>query len=357
VTRPKVVVVALGRATLGETRRVESWRAIFGAADAEVTVVELLTHHRANLRSVATQVGGVVGGRTVPETLAWSQVSLRRQLNQLEPDVVVAVTTRAFSAGVAAAARRVVLDFVDPLSISYRDRARLEERLHSKARYRALAPFHERIERSAGDAALVRTAAGWSDAKSLSAEWVPNVVELHLTHAVVQPRYDVLFVGSLYFAPNVEALERLAEAWPRVAHERPGVTALVAGRAPSPRVTELAKLHGWTLQADFDDIADVTSQARIAVAPLVRASGIQNKVLEAAAFGLPQVVSPQALAGLRPGFPAEVAARQDELGPLIAALLADQARQAELHDAGIEEVRRTYVPEAWTDWAQRLIGG
>jgi glycosyltransferase involved in cell wall biosynthesis len=248
-----------------------------------------------------------------------------------------------------------VLDFVDPLSISYRDRARLEERLRSKARYRALAPFHERIERSAGDAAIVRTAAGWSDAESLSAEWVPNVVELHLTHAAVQPRYDMLFVGSLYFAPNVEAIERLAEAWPQVVHERPGVTALIAGRAPSRRVTELADLHGWTLQADFDDIADVTSQARIAVAPLVRASGIQNKVLEAAASGLPQVVSPQALAGLRPGFPAEVAARQEELGPLIANLLGDDARQAELRDAGIEEVRRTYVPEAWTDWANRLI--
>jgi hypothetical protein len=93
------------------------------------------------------------------------------------------------------------------------------------------------------------------------------------------------------------------------------------------------------------------------VAPLARTSGIQNKVLEAAALGLPQVVSPQALAGLRPGFPAEVAAREDELAPRIVELLADTARQAQLRAAGIDEVRTHYVAEAWAGWANRTLQG
>lgn len=335
---PRVVVLALGGASLGEARRVESWRAIFDAAGAEVGVVELLSYRRAQLRS-----GPGVLGRTVPERLAWSDVSLRRHLTRLEPQAVVAVTTRAFSAAVAAGAPSVILDFVDTSSVSARDRPRLEERLRAKAR------------RPASAGAITRTAAGWADAQSLSAEWVPNVTALTPGPVTGEPTYDVLFVGSLQYPPNEEAIERLASAWPSVLKERPGATAVLAGRRPTARVAELAGEHGWALLPDFPDVATVAAQARIAVAPLARTSGIQNKVLEAAALGLPQVVSPQALAGLRPGFPAEIASREDELAPRIVSLLADVGRQEELRAAAVDEVRRHYVAEAWAPWAARLM--
>jgi len=170
-----------------------------------------------------------------------------------------------------------------------------------------------------------------------------------------EPTYDVLFVGSLQYPPNVEAVERLADAWPYVLRHRPDATALVAGRRPTARVAQVVADQGWSLLPDFPDIATVASQARIAVAPLARTSGIQNKVLEAAALGLPQVVTPQALAGLRPGFPAEVASREDELGPRIVELLGDTARQEELRAAAVDEVRHHYVAEAWAGWANRAL--
>lgn len=336
---------------MGEARRVESWRAIFDAAGADVGIVELLSYRRAQLRSS----GAKALGRTVPERLAWSDISLRRQLTKLEPQVVIAVTTRAFSAAVAAAAPRVVLDFVDTSSVPVRDRVRLEVRLRASALRRASGDDHVDLAAPPGGGAIVRTTAGWSDAEALSAEWVPNVTALTPGAANAEPQHDVLFVGSLEYPPNVEAIERLAQAWPYVLQHRPHATALVAGRRPAARVAELVTEHNWTLLPDFDDIAEVASQARIAVAPLARTSGIQNKVLEAAALGLPQVVSPQALAGLRPGFPAEVASREDEIGPRIVELLSDVARQAELRAAGVEEVRRTYVAEAWVDWTARIL--
>lgn len=315
----------------------ESWRAIFHTAGAEVGVVELLSYRRAQLRS-----GPGVLGRTVPERLAWSDISLRRHLTRLEPQAVIAVTTRAFSAAVAAGAPRVILDFVDASSVGPIDRARLEVRMRARA---ADPP----------DGAIVRTTAGWADAESLSAEWVPNVTALTQRHAGGGASYDVLFVGSLQYPPNVEAVERLADAWPAVLRERPAATAVIAGRKPTARIAELVAERGWALLPDFPDVATVAAQARIAVAPLARTSGIQNKVLEAAALGLPQVVTPQALAGLRPGFPAEVAARDDELAPRILELLADPVRQASLRAAGIDEVRRHYMAEAWTEWANRAL--
>ena len=331
-------MLALGGASLGEARRVESWRAIFETAGAEVGVVELLSYRRAQLRS-----GPGVLGRTVPERLAWSDISLRRHLTRLGPQVVVAVTTRAFSAAVAAGAPRVVLDFVDASSVRPLDRARLEVRMRAKA------------DDSSPGGAIIRTTAGWSDAESLSAEWVPNVTALTPGRVTGAPAYDVLFVGSLQYPPNIEAVERLADAWPAVLEARPGASAVIAGRKPTNRVAELVAERGWALLPDFPDVATVAAQARMAVAPLARTSGIQNKVLEAAALGLPQVVTPQALAGLRPGFPAEVASREDELAPRIVSLLADLTRQAELRAAGMDEVRSHYVAEAWIEWANRIL--
>jgi len=237
-------VLALGGASLGEARRVESWRAIFDAAGAEVGVVELLSYRRAQLRS-----GPGVLGRTVPERLAWSDISLRRHLTKLEPQVVVAVTTRAFSAAVAAGAPRVVLDFVDASSMPTRDRMRLEVRMRAKAR-RGEPDDADNADAvptdlAAPGGAIVRTTAGWADAESLSAEWVPNVTALTPCTPRGAPTYDVLFVGSLQYPPNVEAVERLAAAWPDVLRHRPTATALVAGRRPTVRVTQIVAERGW----------------------------------------------------------------------------------------------------------------
>ena len=43
---------------------------------------------------------------------------------------------------------------------------------------------------------------------------------------------------------------------------------------------------------------------------------------------------------------------QEDLGQRIVDLLSDSARQAELQAASLEEVRRTYVPDAWGGWAR-----
>lgn len=62
----RAVIQALGRPqATGETRRVESWTAIPGAARAEVHVVRLLDH-RPNPRSIAS-LTGLVKARVVPE--------------------------------------------------------------------------------------------------------------------------------------------------------------------------------------------------------------------------------------------------------------------------------------------------
>jgi hypothetical protein len=91
--------------------------------------------------------------------------------------------------------------------------------------------------------------------------------------------------------------------------------------------------------------------------PLVHASGIQTKVLEAALHGLPQVVDPVAVAGMRPGFPVFVADGDGELVAETTRLLDDAPALAASSEAARRHMREHYAAAAFEDWARRQLDG
>jgi hypothetical protein len=337
---------------MGEVRRVSSWRQLFTAAGADVAEVPLAPDRRPHLDGAVA----VARGDAAPERLAWSGRRLGDALGAIDPDVVVVVSTRAFDPRMVAGRATVVLDQVDSLARSYHDRAALVDGLPRRVGYRSLAALHARVERRIRSTGVRRVAAGWSDALTLGAEWVPNLVDTSLAAVPgADPDTDVLFFGTLRYPPNVDALERLGRLWPSVEGARPGTTALIAGAAPTPRVVELCRGHGWELLADFSSLPEVAARARVAVAPLSRVAGIQNKVLDAAALALPQVVTPDALEGFAPGLPLPTCATDTELVAEVLRLLDDpDAARAEAM-ALREHVLRAYGTERWAAWAAPLV--
>jgi glycosyltransferase involved in cell wall biosynthesis len=141
-----------------------------------------------------------------------------------------------------------------------------------------------------------------------------------------------------------------------VQRRRPGTTALVAGAAPTDEVLALCTGHGWQLCRDFDDVSTVYARGRVAIAPLDHTAGIQIKVLEAAALGVAQVVSPAALAGLAPGFPVHVAATDHEFVDGLIALLDHDADRVELASAAAQHVEERYSAQAWAAAAATAVG-
>lgn len=348
-----VVIVSLGRGhAMGEVRRVASWRQLFSAAGATVTEITVDLGRRPHVAGA----GAVLSGDAAPERLAWAGTRLRDQLQANPPDLVVAVSTRAYDPRVFADVPALVLDQVDSLARSYRDRAAVVDGIHRRAGYRLLGALHGRVERRLQQSRVARTAAGWTDARSLGATWVPNLVDPDLSPVSdVQPDTDLLFVGTLRYPPNVDALERLATMWPSVQTARPGTTLLVAGSSPIERVRVLCKRHGWELVPDFPSLPALAARARAAVAPLCRVAGLQNKVLDAAALALPQVVSAAALEGFAPGFPLTGHRDDREFVADVVRLLDDPATAAAeartLHD----HVQAHYTSERWVPWAREAI--
>lgn len=112
---------------------------------------------------------------------------------------------------------------------------------------------------------------------------------------------DVVFAGVFNYEPNEQAALWFArEVWPTVRAARPDATFTLVGMDPSRAVRALSAQPGIRVTGTVPDVRPYLWSASVSVAPLLVARGLQNKVLEAVAAGLPCVVTPQVAEGLPP---------------------------------------------------------
>ena len=142
-------------------------------------------------------------------------------------------------------------------------------------------------------------------------------------------RFDTILTGAMDYAPNGAAAAFFArEVLPLL----PGVTFAAVGARPTPAVKALAELPGVTVTGRVADIRPYLAAARVAVAPLDVARGVQNKVLEAMAMGLPVVASSGAArgSGAEPGAHLVTADGAEATAEAVRGLLADPEAAAAL---------------------------
>lgn len=347
-----MAVAALGRSqAFGERERIRTWESVLTQAGHEVLVVHLLG--QASFRPPSLRrAGSAITGTVVPESLSWSPRAALATMQPFAPDAVIAITARAHHPALAAASPRYVLDLVDMLSASYRDRGRMMRGLRS-AGYFALAVAHRRFERNGH---LNRTVlAGHAEATQLGATWLPLVRRAPEEVSQRATPVDVVFFGNLAYPPNIEAVVQLGRLWPDILSARPQTSVRIAGASPAPVVRELASCHGWELVADFDRLDDVLGGARIAIAPLRHASGIQTKILDAADHGVCQLITPAAARGLHPTAPFPVAALGRPFVEQLLALLDDPQVRNGVASSGRTYMQRWHRSERWIDTANLLI--
>lgn len=125
---------------------------------------------------------------------------------------------------------------------------------------------------------------------------VPNGVDVARYAALPTGRREgapnILFVGTLNWTPNVQAVTTLAtEVLPAVRRVLPEATLTLVGRDPSPAVTALADTPGLHLAGAVPDVLPWLAKATLLAVPLESGGGTRLKILEAFAAGLPVVSS------------------------------------------------------------------
>lgn len=109
------------------------------------------------------------------------------------------------------------------------------------------------------------------------------------------PAPRVLFLGNLSVPHNIDAAQQLVRnIWPIVRAARPDATLELAGADPVPALIALNGRDGISVPGALPDLRPVWQRASVMVAPLRFSAGIQNKILEAMAAGVPVVTTPAA---------------------------------------------------------------
>ncbi|MEO0475848.1 MAG: TIGR03087 family PEP-CTERM/XrtA system glycosyltransferase [Planctomycetota bacterium] len=109
----------------------------------------------------------------------------------------------------------------------------------------------------------------------------------------------LIFTGVMSYKPNIDAVVWFARrVMPRVLAAVPDARFDIVGKSPAREVTALDELPGVRVVGPVEDTADSLRASAVAVAPMRIAPGVQNKVLEAMACGLPVVCSSGAAGGI-----------------------------------------------------------
>ena len=112
-------------------------------------------------------------------------------------------------------------------------------------------------------------------------------------------RPEVVFTGVFSYQPNEDgALWLMEHVWPGVRAKVPQAHLTLVGMGPSATLRSRAAAADVEVTGTVPDVRPYLWRAAVAVAPLDTARGVQNKVLEAVAAGLPAVVTPAVYDGL-----------------------------------------------------------
>jgi len=109
----------------------------------------------------------------------------------------------------------------------------------------------------------------------------------------------LVFTGAMDYWANVDAVAWFAEkVFPEIRRNIPQAWFYIVGARPSDKVKKLASLPNIQVTGSVKDIRPYLKHAKIAVAPMRIARGVQNKVLEAMAMTKPVVATSAAMEGI-----------------------------------------------------------
>lgn len=160
---------------------------------------------------------------------------------------------------------------------------------------------------------------------------------------VVQPVF--LFAGVMDYPPNIDAVMWFVQnVWQQVLKNWPDAKFFVAGMNPIEKIQQLEKLQGIEVTGFVEDIKPYFDQANIFVAPFRIARGVQNKILQAFACGLPVIATSMGAEGVRyqEGQDIMLADSPEAFIDNISLLIADNVLYNKLSQNALENIKYNY---------------
>lgn len=168
----------------------------------------------------------------------------------------------------------------------------------------------------------------------------------------------LLFVGSLWYAPNREGIDRfLAHSWPLIKAVQPQTRLLLVGAAP-PAVRQVWEQHADVSAPGFvDDLGEAYRHAAFTLAPIYSGGGTNIKILESLAYGRACVTTPHCANAFRADLGnAGLAVAHDDaqFAEHCIAWLSDVERRRNVAEMGLTKIRNHYTRALFNDRVAKL---
>ncbi|HLV88246.1 MAG TPA: glycosyltransferase [Candidatus Sulfotelmatobacter sp.] len=169
----------------------------------------------------------------------------------------------------------------------------------------------------------------------------------------VHDENTVVFCGSMAMDTNVDAvLHFRRNILPLIWQQRPATRFVIVGRNPARQILKLTDDPRIQVTGFVEDVRPYLWNASVGVDPIRMAAGMQNKVIEGLAAGLPMVISPEANEGIgAPEGSILIGRTTDEFAAHVVALLKDRSRAAALAKQGLAFVQKQW---SWEHHFRRL---
>ncbi|MEM7038196.1 MAG: glycosyltransferase [Bacteroidota bacterium] len=255
-----------------------------------------------------------------------------------------------------------MLDYMDAFSIGMKNRiagSKFPKKPFVKSEARRLEVYEAGIAARFDELSIIseRDADALPEAVRKSTHIIPNGVGESFFEELprpTQPDFDLIFFGNMGYHPNVRsAAFLLEEVMPALKAKGHDLHLCIAGARPAPLIRAAAgpkvEVTGFV-----DDIRTWILRSKLAIAPLIAGQGLQNKLLESMAMGLPTLTTPLANSALHAvhGEHLMVCDSPETFAEAIVELLADPEKAARIGAAGKAFVEERY---RWTAMNRRLI--
>jgi len=178
------------------------------------------------------------------------------------------------------------------------------------------------------------------DAPDIPALVIPNGVDLSTFVPGVDSRSErpvLLYVGSMYYYPNIDAVEFFFETMYDTIHQVfPNVQVQIVGHKPPPEIQHLDHRDGVTVTGSVPDVRPYYEQADVFIVPLRLGGGTRLKIVEAMAMRIPVVSTTVGAEGLdiSPGDNILIADEPQEFVEKVKALLLNPDLRERIIEGG-----------------------
>jgi glycosyltransferase involved in cell wall biosynthesis len=225
----------------------------------------------------------------------FGQLKINHILKEVEPAYIYCQLIRAAEYVKNYHACPKTLDYMDALSMGIERRIKKTPWIY-RIVFKIEAKRLKLYERSVFDYFEVKTIISEQDKQLIlhpekqQIHVIPNGIDPHFFEPLaIEASNELVFVGNLNYPPNIEAIDFIiTELLPKNTTYK----YLISGANPSVSLMKKSsKLSQITLNGWVDDIRTAYLSGKIFIAPMKIGTGMQNKLLEAMAVGLPCITT------------------------------------------------------------------